>query len=65
MLSIRAVKTLRGALSHLQLAGTFNIDSYQLLLRGGEVLQVGHEVLPNLLPCIDQQEDNLQSANGT
>ena len=51
----------RGALSHLLLAGSVNIDGNQLLLRGGEVLQVGHQVLPNLLPCVDQQKDHLQS----
>ena len=61
LIAIKVLPMLLWVSLHLLLACSVYVDSNQLLLRGGKVLQVRHQVLTNLLPCIHQQKHDLRS----
>lgn len=61
LIAIKVLPMLLWVSLHLLLACSVYVDGNQLLLGGGKILQVWHQVLTNLLPCIHQQKHDLRS----
>lgn len=61
LIAIKVLPMLLWVSLHLLLACSIYVDGNQLLLGGGKVLQVRHQVLTNLLPYIHQQKHDLRS----
>ena len=60
LIAIKVLPMLPWVSLHLLLACSVYVDGNQFLLGGGKVLQVQHQVLTNLLPCIHQQKHDLR-----